>query len=139
MKVHGLVVDGGVAVGVGVRVGVFVDVGVCVGVAVDGALIVNVCAFDVPPPGVGLNTVTFAVPAVAMSAAVIAAVNCVALTNVVVRSEPFHRTTDPLTKFVPFTVSGNAKPPAVAEDGLMLVVVGTGLLNGDAAAARNPG
>jgi len=35
---------------------------------------------DVPPPGVGLNTVTCAVPAAAMSAAAIAASNCVALT-----------------------------------------------------------
>jgi hypothetical protein len=43
-----------------------------------GAMIVKVCALDVPPPGVGLNTVTEAVPAVAMSAAVMAAVSCVA-------------------------------------------------------------
>ena len=38
-----------------------------------GLLIVNVLAAEVPPPGVGLNTVTGAVPAVAMSAAVICA------------------------------------------------------------------
>ena len=36
-----------------------------------GLLIVNVEAPEVPPPGVGLNTVTDAVPAVAMSVAVI--------------------------------------------------------------------
>src|SRR5438034_791333 len=42
-----------------------------------GAVIVNVCAPEVPPPGVGLNTVTEAVPAVAMSAAVSCAVSCV--------------------------------------------------------------
>src|SRR5436309_13750194 len=35
-----------------------------------GLLIVNVEAADVPPPGVGLKTVTEAVPAVAVSAAV---------------------------------------------------------------------
>ena len=35
-----------------------------------GLLIVNVEAPEVPPPGVGLKTVTGAVPAVAMSAAV---------------------------------------------------------------------
>ena len=46
----------------------------------------NDTAFDVPPPGAGLNTVTFAVPAVAMSATVIWAVSCVLLTYVVVRS-----------------------------------------------------
>ena len=36
-----------------------------------GLLMVNVLAADVPPPGVGVNTVTDAVPAVAISAAVI--------------------------------------------------------------------
>ena len=41
------------------------------------------------------------------------------------RSTPFQRTTEPETKFVPFTVSVNAGPPAVAELGLRLVVVGT--------------
>jgi hypothetical protein len=38
-------------------------------------LIVKVWALEVPPPGAGFATVTEAVPAVAMSAAVIAAVN----------------------------------------------------------------
>ena len=42
-------------------------------------------AFDAPPPGAGFNTVICAVPALAMSAAVICAVSCVALTNVVAR------------------------------------------------------
>jgi hypothetical protein len=37
-------------------------------------VIVKVCALEVPPPGAGFTTVTEAVPAVAMSAAVIAAV-----------------------------------------------------------------
>ena len=44
------------------------------------------------------------------------------------RLDPFHWTTDPLMKLVPFTVSVKAAPPAVADVGLMLVVVGTGLL-----------
>ena len=44
----------------------------------------------VPPPGVGLNTVTVAVPAVLMSAAGTVAVSDVLLTNVVVRLTPFH-------------------------------------------------
>ena len=35
--------------------------------------IVKVCGAEVPPPGPGLNTVTDAVPALAISAAVIAA------------------------------------------------------------------
>ena len=39
------------------------------------SVIVNVNAFEVPPPGVGFTTVIAAVPLVAMSVAVIAAVN----------------------------------------------------------------
>jgi hypothetical protein len=37
-------------------------------------VIVEAWALEIPPPGVGLTTVTWAIPAVAMSAAVIAAV-----------------------------------------------------------------
>src|SRR5271156_3705051 len=51
---------------------------------------VKVTAPDVPPPGVGLNTVTDGVPPLAVSLAGTAAVNCVALTNVVVKAAPFH-------------------------------------------------
>ena len=79
-----------------------------------------------PPPGAGLTTVTLAVPADAMSAAVIDAVNCVLLTNVVVRLEPFHCTVEVLSKLVPFTVSVNDAPPASAEAGLKLEMDGTG-------------
>src|SRR2546425_5533778 len=59
---------------------------------------VKVCGFDVPPPGAGLNTVTCAVPATAMSAGGITAVSCVAETYVVARFAPFQRTTEPATK-----------------------------------------
>ena len=83
---------------------------------------------EVPPPGAGLNTVTVAVPAVTMSAAVIAAVSCVEDTYAVVRLDPFHRTREPLTKLLPLTVSVKAAPPAVADEGLRLVVTGTGLV-----------
>ena len=52
--------------------------------AIDGsglaALIVNVVALDVPPPGVGLKTVTLALPALPMSPAGTDALSCVALT-----------------------------------------------------------
>ena len=74
-----------------------------------------------------MNTVTVAVPALTMSADVIAAVNCVDDTYVVVRLAPFHCTTEPLTKLLPLTVSVKAAPPAFAAAGLRLVVVGTGL------------
>ena len=50
------------------------------GGAVDAGLIVNVFAEEMPPPGVGLNTVTDAVPEAAISVAGIAAVSWVAET-----------------------------------------------------------
>jgi hypothetical protein len=53
-------------------------------------VIVKVNALEVPPPGVGVETVTVAVPAAAMSAAVMAACKLVLETNVVVRGLPFH-------------------------------------------------
>ena len=81
----------------------------------DGDVVVNVSAFERLPPG--LTTVTGAVPAPAMSVAGIAAVSWLALTNVVVRVVPFHRTVAPLTKFAPVTVKVNAGPPAGAELG----------------------
>src|SRR4030042_2052634 len=85
---------------------------VVVGTGLSGTLIVKVWLLEVPPPGVGLKTVTLAVPAVAMSAARIEAVTCVELTYVVVRSVPFQRTTEPLTKLVPLTVRVKPAPPA---------------------------
>jgi hypothetical protein len=45
-------------------------------VPIDGALIVKFAAFDIPPIGAGSVTVTVALPAEAMAAAGIAAVNC---------------------------------------------------------------
>jgi len=101
---------------------------VVTGTGLVAALIVKVWLLEVPPPGAGVNTVTVAVPAVTMSAAVIAAVSCVADTYVVVRLVPFHRTTEPLTKLLPLTVSVKAAPPAFADKGLRLVVTGTGLV-----------
>ena len=95
---------------------------------VDAALIVNVWAFDVPPPGAGFTTVMDAAPAVAMSAAGTVAVSCVEETNVVVREVAPQRTVEVETKFVPVTVKVNCGPPAVAQVGLIAVVVGTGLL-----------
>ncbi len=92
-------------------------------------MIVNVAAAaDVPPPGAGLTTDTEALPTLAISLAAIAAVTCVALTKVVVRSEPFQRTTELETKLVPFTVNVNPEPPAVALVGEMVASVGAGLV-----------
>src|SRR5207253_833627 len=97
-------------------------------VAGTGFVMVKVCAFDVPPPGAGLKTVTCAVPAVARSVAEIVAVSCVADANVVGRSAPFQRTTEPVMKLVPVTVSVNAGPPAVTVVGLSPAVVGSGFV-----------
>jgi len=82
---------------------------------------------DVPPPGAGLTAVTATVRASAMSLAEIDAVNCVPLTNLAVRAEPFHCTAEAGTKFEPFTVKVKAAPPAAALDGDSELIEGTGL------------
>jgi hypothetical protein len=91
-----------------------------------GLFTVNVTALDVPPPGAGFVTVTAGVPAVATSPAKIAAVTCVALTNVVTRAVPPKFTTDVFRKLVPFTVNVNAPEPAITFVGASVVMVGTG-------------
>lgn len=95
----------------------------------------------VPPPGAGVNTVTDAVPALAISATNICAFSCVPLTKVVTRSVPFQRTIELLAKLVPVTVSvKDVKPvlPAVAPAGERLVKVGTVLLIVNDCAAEIP-
>src|SRR4030065_732600 len=92
-----------------------------------GFTVVKVTTFAVPPPGAVFTTVTLAVLATAMSAALMVAVSRVKETNVVVRVAPFQRTTDELTKPVPSTVSTKSPPPAGLESGLMLESVGAGL------------
>jgi hypothetical protein len=106
-----------------------------------GLLVVNANPLDVPPPGVGLDTVTIAVPAVAMSAAVIAACRLVLETNLVVRAVPFHCTVEGDMKFVPVTVSVNAPPPAMVEFALKDVIVGAGsvIVNGNPLDMPPPG
>ena len=91
-----------------------------------GLLTVKLTAVETTPPG--FSTVTAYVPAVAISPKVIAAVNCVPLTKVVVRFVPFHLTTAPETKLFPLTVSVKANPPAVAEAGDRVVMAGVGLM-----------
>jgi hypothetical protein len=61
----------------------------------------NVTAFEVRAFGGGFSTVTGICPGVSTSAAVIAAVNLVLLTNVVGRAVPFQLTTEPVRKPVP--------------------------------------
>jgi hypothetical protein len=64
-------------------------------------MMVKVAELEVPPPGVGLLTVTAAVPAEAISEVRIDAVSCVAETKVVVRFDPFQRTLEVETKPLP--------------------------------------
>src|SRR6266850_3991819 len=104
-----------------------------------GLFTVNVCAAEVPPPGAGVRTVRLAVPAAAMSAAVIAAVSWMVLTKVVVRAAPFHCTVvEPFTNPVPLTVSVKDTPTTVALAGTSAVIVGMGLLTGNVSAAEAP-
>lgn len=83
---------------------------------------------DVTWAGAELVTATLAVPALAMSIAAIAAVNCVALINVVGLATPLNVTTEPKAKPEPLTVNVNAGPPAVALDGVSDVIAIFGLL-----------
>ena len=76
------------------------------------AVMEKVAAGEEPPPGAGFCTTTLADPAEATSAAEIEAVNCVALTNCVVRKLPFHHTVEALIKPVPLMVSEKAALPA---------------------------
>src|SRR5688572_4617438 len=103
-----------------------VEVSVGTGLLVCGAEMVNVALPEVPPPGVGLNTVTVRLPWLAMSLAEMLAVSCVADTKVVVRFEPFQRTVEAATKLVPLTVSVKAGPPAGVVFGASEPTVGTG-------------
>jgi hypothetical protein len=83
---------------------------------------------DVPPPGTGLVTVITAVPPKATSAAVIATVSCVELTNVVVRSLALNCAEEEGKKFVPVTVRLKPALPAEIELGFRDTAVGAGLL-----------
>ena len=85
-----------------------------------------------------MNTVTALFPAVCRSAAGIAAVNCVAVTNVVVSAAPFQCATELLLKLVPVNVRLKAAAPRAADVCERDVRVGDGLLIGSVTALENP-
>ena len=115
-----------------------VEVGEILVVVGTGLFIVSVCAFEVPPPGAGFTTVMDAVPAVAISPAVIVAVTVVEEIKIVLRAEPLKSTVDDALKFVPLTVRVNCAPPAIVEMGEIEVVVGTGFLTVNVCAPEVP-
>jgi hypothetical protein len=80
--------------------------------------IVNVSAFEAPPPGGGLRIATLAVPAAAISLAEIVARSCVRLTNVVGRFAPFHWITELETKLEPLAVRTKPGAPAATVFGV---------------------
>src|SRR5438128_1698739 len=55
-----------------------------------GLPMLNTSEIEIPPPGAGLKTDICALPAMAISAPEIVAINCVLLTNVVGRALRFH-------------------------------------------------
>ena len=94
-------------------------------VMVGAAAVIANCAGAEGAP-FGLATVTCAGPGWAIRFAETDAVSCVGPTTVVVSAVPLNVATAPSRKFVPFTVSVNAGPPATAVLGDRLVIVGTG-------------
>jgi hypothetical protein len=90
--------------------------------------------------GAGFVIVTLTLPAFATSLAGMAAVICVALTNVVGSALPLKLTVDPETKFVPVMVIASAAPPeaCVFPPTVAFVTVGTGLLTLKASAVDGP-
>src|SRR5436190_14016919 len=87
---------------------------------------VNVCPFDVPPPGVGLETVTAKLTPVSRSLAGNTALSCVELMNVVVRAVLLNSTTEAEIKPEPFTVRTRSGPVAVMDAGEIPLIIGAG-------------
>ncbi len=90
----------------------------------DGAGLLTVKARDALVPLPGVDTAMERDPAVARSFAGIVAVNCVLLTNVVLRFVPLTWTDDVPAKFVPVAVRATGPLPAMAEAGEIAVSVG---------------
>ncbi len=95
------------------------------GRSIGGGVTVNVRGLEVPPPGVGVATVTGYAPAAATSDAGIDALSCVVDANEVVLATPLKLITDEGTKLVPLTVSVSPVPVVVSL-GETLVIVGAG-------------
>ena len=88
----------------------------------------NWMLLEMPPPGAGVCTVMFAIPAVATSDAGTWAVSWTALTYCVVRAVAPQYTVELGMNPEPFTVSVKAVPPMLAMGGVRPITTGTGLL-----------
>ena len=89
---------------------------------------VNGTAFEVPPPGAGLKTVTEAVVATVTSEAGTVANSLLEVTKVVASVAPFQFTTEVETNPVPFTVRVNPGEPGTTLVGTRgWLTSGTGL------------
>src|SRR5215510_12195498 len=95
-----------------------------------GGFTEKISADDVPPPGDGVKTVTCVVPRLARSLAGMSARNWLALTYVVGRLLPFHRTIDAVANREPDTVSEKPAPPTMAAAGDNDAMSGAGLIDG---------
>jgi hypothetical protein len=100
---------------------------------------VRFTAFEVPPPGLGVTTVTAKVPALASCAAGITAINCIALPKVVARGVPASCTTDCGVKLAPVTVRVVSGLPASSAVGEIALRVGAGLTTVTAAVPTRVG
>jgi len=98
------------------------------GLTVTAMSTVRSTAFEVPPPGLGVTTLTGNVPAVVSCAAGMTAVNCVELPTVVVTAVPLNWTVDCWANPVPVTVSVVSPLPASMVVGEIEVMDGDGLL-----------
>jgi hypothetical protein len=101
---------------------------VCVeGLTATTTTTVRFVAFEVPPPGLGVTTVTGKLPALVNWAAGATAVNWVELTKLVASDVPLSSTVDCGVKLVPVTVNVVSGLPASTVAGKMELRVGSGL------------
>lgn len=82
---------------------------------------------EVATDGLVFRTVIVLVPPVEISEEAILAFSCEVLTYAVGRSEPLHRTLDPLLKFEPFTTRVKPSLPAAIPVGEMEDIAGRGV------------
>jgi hypothetical protein len=96
--------------------------------AVAGAVVVNVSALLVPPPGAGFTNVICAEPAVATSDAGTCAEALVAVATFVVSAVAPKNAMPPFTKPVPVSVIENIAEPATVDEGVIDASVGDGFV-----------